>query len=323
MSNKLIPYTLHHVTPDDEAAVLRALRSGILTQGPEVEAFEAELAALSGAKYAVCVNSGTAALHLCFELLQPAYLPTISFVATANAAIMAGNPPARFYDYSIAPPSSDAVGVTLGGDPIGWTPCILDACHGPIKHSAIAATVLSFHPAKHVACGEGGAILTDSKPFADHCRVLRSHGRVDGQMTQMGWNYRLPEINAALGRSQLTRYHKNVRERRRLAHWYDQAFAGKVRTVPHGKESARHLYQILVEDRDTKQEALRAKGIGTAIHYPVIPLQPYYKARYGYRPGQFPGAEWHAAHTLSIPLFPTMTEAEQDRVITAVLEVCG
>lgn len=333
MSN-LIPYTQHTVSPDDEAAVLRALHSHHLTQGPEVEAFEQELAALSGAKYAVCVNSGTAALHLAYRAHGTEWImPAISFVASANATLFSCIPEELSQDdipfkdcnqdTGLVWDWSGTFAVTLGGQvPVGDFD-VMDACHGPIKHLGTVATILSFHPAKHVACGEGGAILTNDDTFADQCRLLRSHGRRGTEMVVLGYNYRMPEINAALGRSQLTRYHENVRERRRLAHWYDEAFAGKVRTVPHSTESARHLYQIIVEDRDAKQKALRSRGIGTAIHYPVIPLQPYYRERYGYRDGQFPGAEWHAAHTLSIPLFPTMTEEEQDRVISAVLEVCG
>jgi len=333
--SELIPYCKHTVTPEDEAAVLRALRSGYLTQGPEIEAFEHELAALSGAKYAIAVNSGTAALHLAYAATGVTVIavPAISFVATANAAHHA-NRRVEFIDCDRedglivlgAEPQEIEVVVTLGGEPLsGWgARTIVDACHGPIRHPDCAlATCFSFHPAKHVACGEGGAIVTNDAAFADQCRLLRSHGRRGTEMVALGYNYRMPEMGAALGRSQLARYTENVRERRRLAHWYDQAFAGKVQTVPHGPESARHLYQLLLPNRDAAQQHLASRGIGTAIHYPVIPLQPYYRDRYGYRPGMFPGAESHAARTLSLPLFPGLTEAEQDRVIAAVLEVAG
>lgn len=306
--------------------MLRALRSPYLTQGPEVEAFEHELAELSVAKYAVAVNSGTAALHLAVRASGkslPWDVPAISFVATANAILHAGSV-LRFVD--VDPDHGQMfgfkhVGVTLGGN--ADEALIVDACHGPLLHLGTLATCFSHHPAKHVACGEGGAIVTNDKDFADQCRLLRSHGRQGTEMVALGYNYRMPEMNAALGRSQLARYAENVRERRRLAHWYDQAFSGKVQTVPHGSESARHLYQLLLPNRDEVQSALNSRGIGTAIHYPVIPLQPYYRDRYGYRPGQFPGAESHAARTLSIPLFPGLTDAEQDRVIAAVLEVAG
>lgn len=324
----MIPYTRHEITADDEAAVRQALRSDYLTQGPEVEALEWELAAVSGAKYAVAVNSGTAALALAYRSSGWAgrfTVPAISFVATANACWLAGYD-VDFCDCDqttgLSQLQAPQVAVTLGGQPLGgW---ITDACHGPIVHPGSLATCLSFHPAKHVAAGEGGAILTNDAAVAEQCRLLRSHGRQGTEMVALGFNFRMPEINAALARSQLRRYHANIAKRQELALIYNAAFAGQEEfcPVPHGPGSARHLYQILVENRDQVQTMLRARGVGTAIHYPVIPLQPYYRERYGYRPGQFPGAESHAAHTLSIPLYPTLTEDDQRKVIDALLDIC-
>ncbi len=335
----MIPYTRHEVTADDEMAVRYALRSDHLTQGPEVEALEWELAAMSGAKYAVVVSSGTAALTLAYRatswphsykdktLVPTIRVPAISFVATANAACLS----AFYPEFADVDPTTGLAGrgapvaVTLGGQPLtGW---ITDACHGPIRHAdgGCLATCLSFHPAKHVAAGEGGAILTNDREFADQCRLLRSHGRDGTSMVALGYNFRMPEINAALARSQLKRYEQGVLARRRRAAIYDAAFEGhpSITPVPHSPDSARHLYQVLVENRDQIQTMLRARGIGTAVHYPVIPLQPYYRERYGYRPGQFPGAEAHAARTLSIPLYPSLTEEDQQSVITALLDVCA
>src|SRR6185369_6568821 len=98
-----------------------------------------------------------------------------------------------------------------------------------------------------------------------------------------------------------------------------------IEPVPHSPESARHLYQVLLpsDRRDQIQVMLRARGVGTAIHYPVIPLQPWYRERFGYKPGDFPGAELHASRTLSLPLFPALTEKEQDTVVTSLLEIVG
>jgi dTDP-4-amino-4,6-dideoxygalactose transaminase len=143
-------------------------------------------------------------------------------------------------------------------------------------------------------------------------------------MDMLGYNYRMDEMSAALARSQLTRYDWSVQKRREIATHYDEAFAGKVRTVPHGSDSARHLYQLLVDNRDDMRAKLLPRGVGTQVHYsPTIPLQPYYRERFGYQPGMFPNAERYAAHTLSIPMFPTLTEQEVERVITSVLGVCG
>lgn len=337
---KLIPYTKHHITPDDEAAVLRALRSEHLTQGPEVPAFEEELAALAGAKYAVAVNSGTAALQLAYwsSGWSGFKIPAISFVATANAVAGLAKPREtrwlQFLDCEattgLCHDVNANVVVTIGGQGVGGParPLIVDACHGPLLHDPLAdATCFSMHPAKHIAAGEGGAIVTNDEGLADECRLLRSHGRRGTEMVALGFNYRMPEMCAALARSQLTRYHEGVTARRAWASVYDKAFAGHpvIEPVPHGEDSARHLYQVLVppDRRATVMMSLAALGIGTAIHYPVIPLQPYYRERYGFKPGDFPGAESYAARTLSLPLYPTLTATEQRHVIDSLLEVCG
>jgi dTDP-4-amino-4,6-dideoxygalactose transaminase len=319
-----IPYARHHVTPEDEEAVLRVLRSDYLTQGPEVERFEEELAEMAGARYAVAVNSGTAALHLAYLAAgaKPGvkvYMPAISFVATANAARMCGAE-VRFWDCDQATGLADTdprgdvrVVVTLGGTPCNFP--IVDACHGPIRHGDGIATIFSFHPAKHVSAGEGGAIVTNDQGFADYCRTLRSHGRLGAEAWALGFNYRMPDMNAALARSQLQRYAENVRRRQELAKRYDDAFRGRPQSAPHHKRSARHLYQILVDKRDSVQIELKNSGIVTAVHYPVIPHQPAYRS-----PGSWPNAQRYAERTLSLPLYPTLTEQEQDYVIEKVLE---
>lgn len=323
----MIPYGMHQVTPEDKMAVLAALNSGQLAQGPLVEQFERALTTQCGAHFAVACSSGTAALWMAYSLLgpegRPLPMPAISFVATANAAMLAGHRPI-FQD--VDPVTGLAlldhpVGVTLGGQPTGHRHLVLDACHGPLSLPAGTDMLcLSFHPVKHVACGEGGALVTNSPVLAEAARALRDHGRIEGKCERASFNWRLDEMSAALGLSQLQRYADGVTRRRVLAARYDTAFAGRVHTVPHGPESVRHLYSLLLEDRDTVQERLRRKGIGTAIHYKAMHLEPFYQQRMGYRAGEFPNAERFARQTLSIPLYPTLTESEQDRVITAVLE---
>lgn len=323
----MLPYARHEIRPEDEAAVLRVLRSGKLTQGEEVPAFEAELCAVSGARFAICCSSGTAALWMAYSLVAPGspmYMPTISFVATANAALLAGHKP-LFQD--VDPETGLAtrdheVGVTLGGQPTGHTHHILDACHGPIHFPlGTDAVVLSFHPAKHVACGEGGAVLVNSPAAAEALRALRDHGRLEGKCERASFNWRMNEMSAALGRSQLQRYDSNVKWRQSLAALYDEAFHGKVQTVQHSPQSVRHLYSLLLDNRDDVQELLRRKGIGTAIHYKPMHLEPFYQQKLGYRRGEFPNAEKFSSRTLSIPLFPTLDDAEQETVIKAVLEL--
>ena len=321
------------------------LDSDYLTCGPRVEEFEEAFAAVCNAKHAVAVSSGTAALHLAYLAvgIGPGHrvlIPPISFVATANAALYTGAE-VEFAPEEVSVADHERwlegegdvpfhVFVTLGGDPypnnVGfqWSPerAILDACHGPFElPGGYAAACFSLHPAKHIAAGEGGVIGTNCPLLDVKWRQARSHGRVKTQMWHMGFNYRLDEMSAALALSQLSRLGWNIYRRRELAARYDSFFEDKVETVPHSPDSARHLYQILVDDRDRIQVMLREKGVMTAVHYPLIPLQPYYRERFGYKPGQWPNAERFAARTLSIPLYPTLTAEEQDHVINSVLEV--
>lgn len=322
-----LPYTRHSVTPADAEAITRLLGSGApLTQGPAIEAFEHALCAYTGAPYCVVVNSGTAALHLAYGLVFPPgtkiRMPAISFVATANAALYCGLRPVFL---TVSPRTGLVmedceVGVELGGQPTGHRHTVVDACHSLRYVENSIVTVLSFHPAKHLACGEGGALLTSDPIIADRARLLRSHGRVGTQMEQLGFNMRMPDILAVLGMSQITTAKDRIAERVRVAAGYDVLLADtEVTPVPHAPASHRHLYQVLVTDRDRVQAGLRERGIGTAIHYPVIPDQPYYLRRYG-EVEHLGWARDFAARTLSLPLFPGLTVEDQWRVVAALKE---
>lgn len=325
-----LPYTRHSITAEDERAVVLALHAELLTQGPTVEAFEDALCKATGAPYAVVVNSGTAALHLAYGLLfkpgQWIRMPAISFVATSNAALYCGLG-IEFVDTSMMTGltyTDTEVGVELGGQPTGHQHIIVDACHSFRYVPEAMATILSFHPAKHVTCGEGGAILTGDATLAERARWLRAHGRIDGKMQAMGFNYRMPDLNAALGLSQLDKVQERIAERQRLAGVYDAAFKSEDRIIPtpHSTESHRHLYQVLLDDRDRIQAHLKAEGVVTAIHYPVIPEQPFYAQHTKpWTSKGFPGAQKYASKCLSLPLYPGLTDIEQRRVIHALKEV--
>lgn len=365
-----LPYTRHHVTDEDVAAVVEVLRGPALTQGKTVEAFEAALCEYTGAQFAVAVSSGTAALHLAYLAVMPLIaadwdieVPALSFVATANAALLAcdrsdyqNQAMLRFRDvdpqtgnmmdsahYDVAVPVHFA-GRACDLSRMKASHVIEDACHalgaidfdgcsrvGSCAHSL--ATVFSFHPAKHVACGEGGAVTTNDADFAARVRLLRSHGRDSSRghgMVALGLNYRMSDINAALGLSQLKRLDENVERRFQIARLYTMAFdnwsqEADGRQAPGEvapRTSAWHLYPIRIEDgrRDEVKATLNAQGIGAQIHYPAIHLQPYYRERFGYKPGDFPNAEAWAAEELSLPLFPEMTDADVVRVVDALKE---
>ncbi|HKB46400.1 MAG TPA: DegT/DnrJ/EryC1/StrS family aminotransferase, partial [Ktedonobacterales bacterium] len=221
------------------------------------------------------------------------------------------------------------VPVTLGGQPLPWPTlgAIYDACHGPYTwQPGATAMCFSFHPAKHIAAGEGGMIVCDDAVLAARLRMLRDSGRGFAGPPKFwvqpgGTNGWMDEMSCALAASQLTRLEAGIARRRTIADLYDKGLWHVCEVVDHAPGSARHLYQILIENRDTTQQRLATLGIGTQLHYsPIIPNQPAAVA-FGWKSGQFPGAEEFAARALTLPLFPSMTEADVEQVLAALHEV--
>jgi len=232
----------------------------------------------------------------------------------------------RRYGFRIVEDASHAIGGSYQGAPVG-----------DCRYSDIA--VLSFHPVKIVTSGEGGMALTKDPELAQRMRLLRSHGttRDEDEMTQspdgswsyqqimLGYNYRMTDIHAALGTSQMRRLGKFVARRRELVARYDEKLRNlEVLTpycAPYGEPSW-HLYVVQVKARGKRSrgpvfDALREAGTGVNVHYIPVHLQPYFRSL-GFEPGDFPEAEKYYASCLTLPLFPTMTEAQQDQVIAAV-----
>ena len=236
------------------------------------------------------------------------------------------------YGFQLLEDASHAVGARYNGQPIG--------------SQYADASVFSFHPVKIITTGEGGMVTTQDAALARRLQLLRSHGitREAGEMDapetgawhyeqhSLGFNYRMTDIQAALGHSQLQRLDAFHAARERLAERYDHLLAGLPLRLPprvpgpaSTARSSWHLYAVEVmpgpgvADRATVFARLRAAGIGVNVHYEPIPLQPYYRGL-GFQPGQFPAAEAYAAQALSIPLYPGLTEAQQDRVVAALTE---
>ncbi|QNE38927.1 UDP-4-amino-4,6-dideoxy-N-acetyl-beta-L-altrosamine transaminase [Hymenobacter sp. NBH84] len=195
--------------------------------------------------------------------------------------------------------------------------------------------IFSFHPVKHIAMGEGGLITTNDKALYDKLLLLRTHGitkdtdlleQNDGgwyyEMQTLGFNYRLPDMLATLGLSQLHRADAGLARRRALAACYDAAFSKieGVQTVAPGRAGhAYHLYIIEVEDRKGLYDYLRERQIFAQVHYIPVHLMPYYRGL-GWQPGDFPHAEAYYARCLSLPMFPTLTDEQQQYVIDCVRE---
>ncbi|GAA3996911.1 UDP-4-amino-4,6-dideoxy-N-acetyl-beta-L-altrosami ne transaminase [Hymenobacter fastidiosus] len=376
-----IPYGRQHITAADIAAVTETLQSDFLTQGPKVAEFEQKFAAYIGARYAVAVANGTAALHLCALALgvqpgQRVITSPITFAASANCVLYCGGEvhfadidPAtalidlqqvrqllerhpRGYFHGLIPVDFAGLPVNLEearqlADEFGlWL--IEDSCHSPGgsftdsqgreqrcgSGQLAELAIFSFHPVKHIATGEGGMITTNSEALYQDLLKLRTHGitkdpaqmqRHDGgwymEMQELGYNYRMPDMLCALGISQLERAEAGLARRRQLAARYDAAFAPlpSVRPLAGAAGHAYHLYVIQVPDRKGLYDFLREKQIFAQVHYIPVPAMPYYQ-QLGWQPGTFPRAEAYYAHCLSIPMFPTLTDEQQDYVVACIQE---
>jgi perosamine synthetase len=390
----LIPYGRHHIDEEDIEAVANLLRTGALTQGPAIDAFEAAVAAYVGARYAVATSSCTAGLHMAAAAAGVGPATTlitspITFVASANCALYAGGRPA-FADidpHTInmspralvdalerSPDTRAVVPVHFAGLPCDMPSIkaaadaagavvIEDAAHalgatystgervGSCTHSLM--TLFSFHPVKAIAAGEGGMITTNDESVYRRLLRLRSHGInklddpfelpeqafTDGvanpwyhEMQELGFHYRITDIQCTLALSQFQKIDRFIARRRALVKAYDEAFFSLRHCRPGqaaGRDtSGHHLYVLRINfkaagiRRGDLMRALRARGIGTQVHYIPVPAQPHYR-RLGLRPEGFPEASAYYQEALSIPLYYDLTDEQQQSVIAAITEHIG
>jgi dTDP-4-amino-4,6-dideoxygalactose transaminase len=234
---------------------------------------------------------------------------------------------AKRYGFRVIEDASHAIGATYG-----------DSVIGDCRFSDI--TVFSFHPVKIITTGEGGMAATQSDELAHAMRLLRSHGVTrdpaqlqDGKQGAwyyeqlcLGFNYRMTELQGALGRSQLGNLAKWIRRRHELADLYDEQLAAQPLILPQrpaNSVSALHLYVVQLDPartpvtRRTAFDRLRAAGVGVNVHYIPVHTQPDFRAL-GFRDGDFPMAETYYARCLSLPMFAALSETDQSRVVTAL-----
>jgi perosamine synthetase len=367
-----LPYGKQEIGEADIKAVIDALTSGWLTTGPRVGEFEKAFAAHCGAKEAVAVNSGTAALHCAMRAIgvhtgDEVIVPALTFAASANAAIYEGGTPV-FADVEpdtllidpvsvamrITPRTKAIVAVDYAGQPADYDTLrdlakgrgiriIADACHAPgATYNGRSTGTLgdiscfSFHPVKHMTTCEGGMAVTGDEKMAAHMRRFRNHG-IDSDhrsreaagahaydMAELGYNYRLPDVQCALGLAQLSRLDGWVHARQKIAAFYDRAFADMGQITPlrirNDRTSAYHLYVVKLDpslDRDAVFSHLRSRGIGANVHYAPVYLHSYYQHR-GYAKGLCPVAERASRDILTLPIFPAMTVSDVERVVAAL-----
>ncbi len=384
MINKPIPYGHQCINDEDVQAVIAALKSDYMTQGPLIGRFEKAFADYLGCKFTCMVSNGTAALHLCAMALDIEFgdkiiTTPITFVASANGfryqgaeivfcdidpntflmdldkleQILKDSPkgtykavvPVDFAGYPI-----DEERLRKLADEYGFA-IVVDACHAPggsfidskgkkqmignCKYADL--TVFSFHPVKHIATGEGGAVTTNNKELYEKVALYRTHGitkdparleRNDGgwyyEMQELGYNYRITEMQAALGISQLKRLDWSIERRNEIARKYDEAFKGTIVKTPFrakGLVHAFHLYiiQVPADKRKGLYDYLRANNVYSQVLYIPAHTMPYYR-QFGWKDGDMPVAEDYYSKCLALPMFPTLTDEEQDWVIEKVKE---
>jgi UDP-4-amino-4,6-dideoxy-N-acetyl-beta-L-altrosamine transaminase len=389
----MIPYGRHHIDEEDIQAVVSILKSGVLSQGPAIEAFEKAIALSVGVKFAVAVSSATAGLHIAATaagVTQNTTLITspITFVASSNAGLYNGasvafadteaetvnmNPESLKKVLDENPNTRAIVPVHFGGLPCNMpaikaladqTKAVIieDAAHalgatypsgekvGSCRYSLM--TVFSFHPVKAIAAGEGGMITTNDEKIYRELIRLRSHGInklddsfqvpeqafTDGvqnswyyEMQELGYHYRITDIQAGLALSQFKKLDKFIARRIELVKRYDNAFANMKNLRPaqpteNRNISGHHLYVLRIDydaiklSRNELMKELRKRDIGSQVHYIPVPAQPFYR-KLGFKPEDYPNANDFYKEALSIPLFYDLTDDQQDLVIATLKEL--
>ena len=369
-----IPYGRQSINEQDIEAVVNVLKSDYLTTGPKIAEFERKVADYTGAKYAVAIANGTAALHAaCYAAGigegDEVITTPITFAASSNCVLYCGGTPVfadinpETYNISSVDIESQITSKTKAIIAVHFTgqPCEMDQIHEIAdKHNLIVIedgahalgavykgkrvgtlsdmTTFSFHPVKHITTGEGGMILTDNPKLYERLKLFRTHGitreenlltKNDGpwyyEQRDLGFNYRITDIQCALGTSQMDRLPGFLEKRKKIAEQYNEAFAGNNQIqLPYQKEgcdNAWHLYVIRVKNGNRKEvfEKLRAAGIGVNVHYIPVYQHPYYRS-HGYAQVVCPNAEEYYKECISLPMYPDLKEEEQEYVIKKVLE---
>lgn len=354
----MIPYSRQEIDDDDIAAVVDVLRGDFLTTGPTIDAFEQALVHYTGARHAVVMANGTAALHAALAAADigegdTVATTTISFSASANCARYVGagvrlvdiDPATRNIDLARLPPCEALIAVHFTGLPVDLAGLeqrprvvIEDAAQalgahtpdGPVGNCAHSdMTTFSFHPVKSITTGEGGAVTTNDDKLAERLRRFRSHGivRTDEHhpwaydISELGHNFRLTDIQAALGLSQLAKLDRFVDARRALADRYRELLSGVDEVtlppmVPRGFRSAWHLFAVEVPDRLRVYTELRAAEIGVQIHHVPIHTLTIHS---GAAPDGCPAADRYYAGTMSLPLFPSLSHEQQNDIVAKLV----
>jgi perosamine synthetase len=356
----VIPIARPQMGDEEQRAVSEALASGSLAQGPRVAELEERFAAYVGAAHAVATSSGTTALHL--ALLAHDIGPgdevitvPFTFIASANSIVYTGARPVfvdvderdfcidpRLIEAAITARTKAIMPVSLYGQPADLPEIeeiaarhglalIEDAAQahgaaiGDRRSGTWGAGCFSFYPTKNMTTGEGGMITTDDAAVAERAHLLREHGmKVRYHHDTLGYNFRMTDVHAAIGLAQLGKLEANNARRRAIAARYDAELRGVITPpVRPGVTHVYHQYTIRVAQRDAFAERLRERGIGTGIYYPIPVHRQKPFIELGYGDESFPVSERLTDEVISIPVHPSLTDAEIDAVIKAVNAVAA
>jgi perosamine synthetase len=361
-----VPLSRPYIDERDEELVLDVLRSGRLSLGPAIDRFEELFAERVGAPYAAAVSSGTAGLHMLCHIAgveegDEVITSPVSFVATANCFIFEGGRPV-FADVDPQTLNLDPAAVEaaitdrtkgiVAVDMFGY-PCELDALRGiaerhrlfliddscealgaEYKGAAVGSHGISgafgFYPNKQITTGEGGIVTTHSEEEWELVKSLRNQGRsYDSRWfhhVRLGFNYRITDLQAALGIGQLEKLDRLLAMRAEVAARYGDLLDGVDGVEPPLVDDADHrrswfVYVVKVApgvDRDAVLERLGSKGIEAGLYVPAVHLQPYMRERYGFAEGMCPVAEDACSRTLALPFFPQLEAGDQERVVDSL-----
>ncbi len=361
------------ITQKDIEAVCRVLRSPNLSLGPMLSKFEQAFTEYTGRKYAVAVNSGTSALFLCLSALgigpgDEVITTPFTFIASATCIMMTGAKPV-FADIepdtlnidtekmkdAITEKTRAILPVEVFGNPAGIDKvCDIAAAHnllvvedscealGSLIKGRMAGTfgnasTFAFYPNKQITTGEGGIILTDDENLADLCISLRNQGRAKNGgwlgHQRLGYNFRISDINCALGITQLSRIEEIKNKRKKIAKWYQQYLKGDHRIIvpqePPACDMSWFVFVIrLAQDynkdrRDSIIKAMRNDGIQTSNYFTPIHLQPFIAEQYHHKQGDFPVTESVSKRTIALPFYNNLTEDQVQTVCRILKKYLG
>ncbi|MDD3626896.1 MAG: DegT/DnrJ/EryC1/StrS family aminotransferase [bacterium] len=364
-----VPLSSPDITGKEIDAVVEVLRTRFLSIGPKIVEFEKAISDFIGCKYAVGVNSGTSALHILIKYLsiQPGdevITTPFSFIASSNCILFERGKPV-FVDINpetmnideeriekkITNKTKALLIVDIFGHPVDWDkineiskkhnlPIIEDSCEAlgsEYKGKRIGrygiGSAFAFYPNKQITTGEGGMVVTDDENLAKFARSLRNQGRSETDdwldHTQLGYNYRLDELSAALGLVQLGRIEEILNKRSSVALKYNNLI-NQIHGVEHLKiekyvsRMSWFVYVVVLKEginRNLVLEKLGKAGIQAKPYFPPIHLQPFYVKQFGYREGDFPITENISKRTIALPFFNNISDKEIEYVCEKLKEI--